>query len=220
MENTLDDKKTRKRRKKPFRLTKKYESPVLNPQEGSPFGGMSKEERLEAIRKRLADTKYPLKYSSVIGGITKYDPELMPVVAFDILTDGKTVHALLIEFGISMNELKTWCAKFPEFCKAVELGMSYSYHWWLEQGRMNIGNPDFNTKLYEMQMKNRFGWLTKAVSNETVIDNINVINNISGGSDSDAPVLDLDKLNTKDLDTLRKLMKKSGKPDIIDVKAE
>jgi len=46
------------------------------------------------------------------------------------------------------------------------MGRTISESWWMEKGRKNLWNKDFNTGLYNFQMKNRFGWADKVDTGE------------------------------------------------------
>lgn len=40
--------------------------------------------------------------------------------------------------------------------------------WWEEHGRLNLHNREFNSVLWYMNMKNRFGWRDRIDSNHSV----------------------------------------------------
>ena len=101
--------------------------------------------------------------------------------------------------------------------------MAVAYNWWMEVGRNNLWNDKFNNKLYEMQMRNRFKWLEKNVPEQAIQNSINIINSVTSNN-NDAPTLDVSKLSLEELDTLRKIIKKSKKEELnneaIDIEAE
>lgn len=53
------------------------------------------------------------------------------------------------------------------FAIFVQKGRTLSKAWWYELSRRNVRNKEFNTPLYVMNMKNRFGWADKIESNDT-----------------------------------------------------
>ena len=57
-----------------------------------------------------------------------------------------------------------------DFQELVELGRLWAHAWWETQGRENLLNNKFQTALYTIQMKNRFGWSEKSEQSMTNID--------------------------------------------------
>lgn len=51
------------------------------------------------------------------------------------------------------------------FRDLIDIGRIMAQAWWMEQGRKNVHNTKFNTSLYSLIMKNRFGWAEKVESN-------------------------------------------------------
>jgi hypothetical protein len=51
-----------------------------------------------------------------------------------------------------------------EFREVVEFGRLLSQAWWLTEGRVNLKERQFNSSLWYMNMKNRFGWSEKTES--------------------------------------------------------
>jgi hypothetical protein len=45
-----------------------------------------------------------------------------------------------------------------------------SHAWWESQGRINLKTKGFNTSLWTINMKNRFGWSEKTEQSLTQID--------------------------------------------------
>jgi len=170
----------------------------------------------EELIKRQLLIKYPkLNYFM----IQKYDNDIYPEVAYRILAEGKTFHSILKELQISYGTFQKWIKNHEKFRFAVEMGLSVSYEWWLEVGRENLWNPKFNNSMYEMQMRNRFKWVEKNLSEKDMINNINVINNVSSmvaHKDSSGKKLDLKKLSFDELQKLKEMVKKSEEKSIED----
>lgn len=57
-----------------------------------------------------------------------------------------------------------------DFKDLVDLGRVHSHAWWEKQGRTNLHNRHFQTALWTIQMKNRFGWSEKTEQSLTNID--------------------------------------------------
>lgn len=55
----------------------------------------------------------------------------------------------------------------PAFATFVQKGRTLSKAWWYELSRKNVKNKEFNTPLYTINMKNRFGWADKVDTNDT-----------------------------------------------------
>lgn len=53
------------------------------------------------------------------------------------------------------------------FAIFVQKGRTLSKAWWYELSRRNVRSKEFNTPLYIINMKNRFGWADKIESNDT-----------------------------------------------------
>lgn len=66
-----------------------------------------------------------------------------------------------------------------EFSQTIKIGKLLSMAWWEEQGRTNITSKEFQTALWFINMKNRFGWRDKPEeeSNEEFINQmVEIIN--------------------------------------------
>lgn len=53
------------------------------------------------------------------------------------------------------------------FAIFVQKGRTLSKAWWYELSRKNVRLKEFNTPLYVINMKNRFGWADKTETNDT-----------------------------------------------------
>lgn len=65
-------------------------------------------------------------------------------------------------FDVNRITLGEWCEKYPEFKKVMQGDVDFSEALWTRWGRENLTNKDFNSRLYEINMMNRFGWMKKA----------------------------------------------------------
>jgi hypothetical protein len=57
-----------------------------------------------------------------------------------------------------------------DFNELVTLGRIFAKSWWESTGRKNLMTKGFNTALWTIQMKNRFGWSEKSEQSMTNID--------------------------------------------------
>lgn len=55
----------------------------------------------------------------------------------------------------------------PAFAKFVEKGRTMSQAWWYSVARRNLLEKQFNTALWNFNMKNRFGWADKTDIQDT-----------------------------------------------------
>jgi hypothetical protein len=55
----------------------------------------------------------------------------------------------------------------PAFAEFVERGRTLSRAWWEGTARKNLWNKEFNTALWNFNMKNRYGWADKVDTNDT-----------------------------------------------------
>lgn len=55
----------------------------------------------------------------------------------------------------------------PSFAKFVEKGRTVSQAWWYEKARRNLWSKEFNTTLWNFNMKNRYGWADKIDTSDT-----------------------------------------------------
>lgn len=57
-----------------------------------------------------------------------------------------------------------------DFLELVTLGRIWAQAWWEKMGRTNLMTAKFNTSLWGLQMKNRFGWSEKSEVSQTDLD--------------------------------------------------
>lgn len=72
------------------------------------------------------------------------------------------------EFAIPLKQWKIMMNSLgeSEFSEVVEFGHVLSQAWWEQQGRNHLNKRGFNTRLYEINMQNKFGWANKAEVND------------------------------------------------------
>lgn len=100
-----------------------------------------------------------------------------PKSEFDLPSNWKEEIHKLYEVGASDTEIKTlifkwrgtfsndlfyrWMDEETEFSEAVRMGRFLSQTWWEKNGRENLTTQYFNAQLFNINMKNRFGWADK-----------------------------------------------------------
>jgi orotate phosphoribosyltransferase-like protein len=92
-----------------------------------------------------------------IGCPTDYRPEFCAKVV-KLMRRGCSIEELAYELEVSKQTIYNWKAKYPEFFDAITLGTDFAEGKWQKIGRTNLKTKEFNNAMYQMQMRNRFGW--------------------------------------------------------------
>ncbi len=83
----------------------------------------------------------------------------------DTLNAGKQGYSdIEIRVGILDISTSLWTRfmdEEEEFSQTITRARDYSQTWWLKHSRKELHNKEFNNKLYEMNMQNRYGWNKK-----------------------------------------------------------
>lgn len=97
-----------------------------------------------------------------MGRPSKFRPEMCEII-IEMMREGASKTEVCAKLGISRETMNQW--RNPEseyyhesFSDALKEGESLSKAWWLEQGRKNLQNKNFNYVGWYMNMKNRHGW--------------------------------------------------------------
>lgn len=94
------------------------------------------------------------------GRPTKYDPSMCDDL-IALFKEGASKAEIAAKLGICRDTFAEWEKSNPQFSEAVKKGVQLSEAWWQEQGRIALREKDFNSTLWYMNMKNRFGWRDK-----------------------------------------------------------
>lgn len=94
------------------------------------------------------------------GRPTDYRPEFC-AQAREMFKKGYSKVEIASAFGVNRRTMDDWAEKYPEFYRTIHEDLDLSEGWWMGQGRENIANKNFNSRLYELNMMNRFGWKRK-----------------------------------------------------------
>ena len=95
-------------------------------------------------------------------------PEDWEAKFLEMYNTGTGDFEVMREFGIPLKNWKIMMNSLGEsaFSEVVEFGHVLSQAWWEQQGRSNLKKRGFNTRLYEINMQNKFGWANKAEVND------------------------------------------------------
>lgn len=100
-----------------------------------------------------------------LGRPSKYNSDMLPRI-LEVMKDGASLIEVCSILKISYDTLHEW--KNPnsnyfnqEFSDTIKEGLLFSAEWWEKKARLNLENPKFNSALWYMNMKNRFGWKDK-----------------------------------------------------------
>jgi hypothetical protein len=68
---------------------------------------------------------------------------------------------------ITINDFYRLEQEQPAFAKFLDKGRTMSQAWWYEKARKGLFTKEFNTALWNFNMKNRFGWADKTDIQDT-----------------------------------------------------
>lgn len=88
----------------------------------------------------------------------------------EIYSSGGSDEEICAELKITMDQFSALYRTDADFKKLVDIGRVLSKAWWYRQGRENVSNRNFNSSLYNFQMKNRFGWSERGEPTQGIDD--------------------------------------------------
>lgn len=89
------------------------------------------------------------------GRPTKYKPEYC-VLAKDMMSLGASKIEVAAKIGIARDTFFNWVNENEEFSDAIKEGETLCQAWWEEHSRKKLDDPKFNSRLWEINMRNRF----------------------------------------------------------------
>ena len=128
-----------------------------------------KKERLESSGETTAVKNVPAVYRNgqTFGRPNKYRPELCQIVV-EQMRKGAAIEELPFYLEVCLDTIYEWSQKYDDFSEALNQGRSFSRALWMIKGRENLDSDTFNSTLWYMNMKNRFGWRDKTENNINV----------------------------------------------------
>ena len=102
-----------------------------------------------------------IAYRIINGLEVKYDPDEHIPLLISLFADGKDIAAFTSQAEIARSTFFRWIDGHTEFARAYEVAREASRIWWESQpiengGLVEIDGIKFNTKLWQIIMKNRF----------------------------------------------------------------
>lgn len=76
----------------------------------------------------------------------------------EIMRNGALLEDVINLLQIDEKSLNDWRIRYPEFDKAVDLGLLYSECWWEDELQGNHSNPSSDFEHVRKVLVNNFGW--------------------------------------------------------------
>ena len=93
------------------------------------------------------------------------------------------------ELRITMKQFTSMYDKNDKFAELVDFGRMLSHAWWMEKARKNLNMRDFNTSLYVMVMKNRYGWAEKLEASQVDSSDVQSVRELRARLEKELPKL-------------------------------
>jgi hypothetical protein len=93
------------------------------------------------------------------------------------------------ELRITMKQFTSMYDKNDKFAELVDFGRMLSHAWWMEKARKNLNMRDFNTSLYVMVMKNRYGWAEKLEASQVDSSDLQSVRELRARLEKELPKL-------------------------------
>lgn len=107
------------------------------------------------------------------GRPSKYDPKYCEEVG-KLFREGCSIEEIAYEIDVHVDTIAEWQKVHPEFSAAMKKGRKFAEGRWMKDGRVNIHNKEFNTALWYINMKNRYGWTDKKEIKQEVKSEVSV----------------------------------------------
>jgi hypothetical protein len=124
-------------------------------------------QKMKEIRQKKEERRKKLEEEGrLLGGHPKVKLEELKEgwreTILEMMSQGASVLEVRAETGIGREVWERMEEEEPEFREVTLRGKEMSEAWWMNEARKNLYNGKFQTVLWYMNMKNRFGWKDKA----------------------------------------------------------
>ncbi len=112
-------------------------------------------------------TKKKVEVSKPRGRTSTYNPIVCKQVT-ELMKEGASIKELSYYLNVNRDTIYQWIEKYADFADTIKKGVDDAEAWWMIHGRTHIGDKEFNSTLWYMNMKNRFGWRDKTETTGTM----------------------------------------------------
>ncbi len=81
-----------------------------------------------------------------------------------LAAEGGSEVEMRVELGLCISTFYKFMETEKEFSETIKKASDLCRVWWERKGRKNLDGKEFNSTLWYMNMKNRFGWADKQES--------------------------------------------------------
>lgn len=99
--------------------------------------------------------------ADILLEMSKFDPAFHPLEYIKLAQQGLSEVEIASRFGVSASTLRGWGEKFEDFFTASEIGKACHEAWWLQEGKRNLDNRNYNTGLFKFLTANKIGFSDK-----------------------------------------------------------
>lgn len=94
------------------------------------------------------------------GRPSSYKPEYCQAL-IDHMSQGLSFDTFGATIGVSRDVIYKWCNVHEEFFQAKKIAMDKCQLWWEQEGIRSLGFKFYQSAIWIMNMKARFGWSDK-----------------------------------------------------------
>lgn len=80
----------------------------------------------------------------------------------ELYKEGRSDVQIMSELNITKKDFAELYEKNQAFKRVVDQGRVYCEAWWTEKGQTALADRGFNSTVWSLVMKNRFGWSEKS----------------------------------------------------------